>query len=207
MSGKAENNSNNMFSIPVRTTVVVIMLAMLGTILFTVFTYAHFYGRLNDSNDAVSSLATAYEEVRQEAIDAGRPDPGAIDEVVDEEDRRGLPGLDGEVGPRGPQGRSGDDGETGPAGPAGADGEDGTDGEQGPAGPQGEQGDTGTGGTSGTSGEPGPQGDQGPVGPQGPEGPTGSQGPAVESFTFTFLGIDYSCTDPEVDGSYACVPS
>lgn len=216
MPGEIEEKDPSMFSIPVRATVVVILVAMLTTIAFTVFTYAHFHGRLNDSTDAVASLATAYEEVRQEAISAGAPDPGAVSEVVDEESRRGLPGVDGEQGPRGPAGPPGDDGEDGqpgpigPVGPAGADGDDGLNGTSGPPGANGTNGVDGATGEPGPQGEPGAVGPQGPVGPEGPQGPqgeTGTQGPAVSSFTFTFLAVDYICTDPEADGTYACAPS
>lgn len=56
-------------------------------------------------------------------------------------------------------------------------------------------------GPGGPQGEPGPQGAQGLQGDQGPQGDPGSP-PA--SFTFTYLGIDYTCTDPDADGNYTC---
>lgn len=31
--------------------------------------------------------------------------------------------------------------------------------------------------------------------------------PGVDSFTFEYLGISYTCTDPEGDGNYGCSPS
>jgi hypothetical protein len=83
-------------------------------------------------------------------------------------------------------------------------------------GDRGFDGNDGINGTNGTNGADGP----GPTDQQvadavtvfctannncvGPKGDKGDRGPAVESFTFTFLGVPYTCTDPEMDGSYAC---
>jgi hypothetical protein len=50
----------------------------------------------------------------------------------------------------------------------------------------------------------GPAGETGADGPQGPVGAEGPQGPAPASFTFTFGGINYVCTDPDGDGNYQC---
>lgn len=46
------------------------------------------------------------------------------------------------------------------------------------------------------------------AGPPGPAGATGPAGPAVASFGFSPppTGPHYTCTDPEGDGTYECVP-
>lgn len=48
----------------------------------------------------------------------------------------------------------------------------------------------------------------GATGPAGPAGPQGVPGPAPASFGFSPppTGPHYTCTDPESDGTYACVP-
>lgn len=115
-----------------------------------------------------------------------------------------LPGLVGPAGPTGPQGPSGPAGATGPRGRPGADGAAGVGaaGDTGPAGP------TGPPGPAGPAGPPGPAGEQGAAGPQGPagdRGPAGADGQPPKSFTYTdSLGVTYTCTDPDNDGSYTC---
>ncbi|MGA8994775.1 MAG: collagen-like protein, partial [Nocardioidaceae bacterium] len=63
----------------------------------------------------------------------------------------------------------------------------------GATGPMGPQGPQGLAGNPGTPGAPGPQ------------GPQGSTGPAVSSWTFTYSGTTYTCSDGNADGDYDCV--
>lgn len=92
----------------------------------------------------------------------------------------------------------------GPVGPRGIDGKDGAAGEPGAAGPPGVTGTSGPPGTVGSPGDVGPQGPSGPQGMPGPQGPEGPTGPSPGSFTFTFEGINFVCTDPDGDGNYQC---
>jgi len=115
--------------------------------------------------------------------------------VSDADPVAGIPGEQGERGPAGPVGPSGPVGPVGPAGIPGGDGKDGAAGVSGPVGDIGQPGDPGP---AGAQGEPGPPGAQGEPGPQGPAGPP----PA--SFTFTWLGQTFTCTDPEQDGTAVC---
>ncbi|AYD86179.1 hypothetical protein SEA_BURRO_36 [Microbacterium phage Burro] len=104
------------------------------------------------------------------------------------------------TGPAGDRGATGETGETGPPGPAG------------PVGPPGSQGEPGVAGSSGNQGEPGATGPSGPAGPAGPQGEPGSPGatgPAGQSafpftFTFTYLGIPYTCTVTDNTTAAAC---
>lgn len=117
----------------------------------------------------------------------------------------GPQGDVGLMGPQGPRGATGAQGAQGPQGPRGKTGATGAsttgmDGSQGPPGPQGEAGPVGA---QGPQGQTGPQGQQGPAGPQGPQGP---QGESPNSITFTYLGVEYTCTDPDQDGNYQCTP-
>lgn len=125
----------------------------------------------------------------------------------------GKPGAVGPPGPQGERGETGRDGLTPPCyfAPTICVGPPGAQGISGMPGINGTNGVDGNPGTNGLNGEPGPQGIQGEPGVQGPQGEQGiqgsqgPQGPAVQSFTFTFLGVTYNCTDPEMDGSYSCV--
>jgi len=82
----------------------------------------------------------------------------------------------------------------------------------GPAGDKGDAGPTGSSGERGPKGDlgaTGPQGDAGATGATGDTGATGPQGPAIQSFTFTFVDgagnqQTLTCTDPEGDLTYAC---
>lgn len=141
--------------------------------------------------------------------DIGEPGPQG---PPGERGQQGIPGLmgargvDGQPGPIGPAGPTGPASTIpGPVGPRGADGTDGVDGDD--CTPDIE-------GCRGPQGEPGPKGDTGaasevpgPAGPAGAAGPQGEPGPAVESWTFTFMGIDYICTDPDEDRAYECAPA
>lgn len=111
--------------------------------------------------------------------------------------QQGIPGLPGQNGKDGQNGKPGAQGSPGPEGPyppcvAMPSACVGPQGPQGPAGPQGPVG---------------PAGPQGPSGNDGHDGSPGPQGPEPDSFTFTYMGVTYTCTDPEKDGSYACTPS
>jgi hypothetical protein len=110
----------------------------------------------------------------------------------------GRAGVEGAPGPMGGRGRRGERGATGRAGSDGADGRPGVAGSDGAVGP------AGTDGTDGKDGEDGVAGAKGDPGAAGPPGEQGPPGPPVESFTFTFLGTDYTCTDPDGDGDYTC---
>lgn len=68
-------------------------------------------------------------------------------------------------------------------------------------GPRGEQGPEGP---AGAPGSEGPTGPAGPAGAEGPPGPPGPQGPRIESFTFTYLGVTYTCRDDDGDSNYTC---
>jgi collagen triple helix repeat protein len=84
-------------------------------------------------------------------------------------------------------------------------------GAQGVPGPQGLPGSNGRDGIDGQPGAQGPQGEPGPAGPRGDTGSTGPQGPAgppPASWTWTFLGITYTCTrdtgSPDAAPTYTC---
>lgn len=100
--------------------------------------------------------------------------------------------IEGDPGPPGRQG---------PAGRPGRDGEDGTNGRPGSPGRPGEAGETGPPGPAGPPGEPGAPG------PAGPPGERGPAGPPPESWTFTHLGMTYTCTDADADRHYECTPT
>lgn len=127
----------------------------------------------------------------------------------------GTAGPQGPPGPQGspgPQGFSGSDGvnglngQPGPSGAPGAQGASGVDGQPGTAGQPGPNGSPGPSGATGAPGEVGPAGPQGDPGPEGSPGPTGPQGPAgyPASFSFTFLGVTWTCTDVDGDHAYTC---
>jgi hypothetical protein len=120
---------------------------------------------------------------------------------------RGIVGAPGPLGLMGPPGRSitGPVGPLGPIGPVGPPGEDGTDGRNGEDGERGAEGPEGPPGPEGAQGPPGTPG--GPPGPTGAAGPAGPPGPAMASFTFTFGGVTYVCTDPDANLAYDCAAS
>ncbi len=124
----------------------------------------------------------------------------------------GVPGKGGVVGAPGPIGAPGPTGAAG-KGIAGAPGPFGPVGPAGPVGPQGltglagqfgQKGDTGQPGQTGDTGAQGDTGPEGPQGPQGETGPQGEQGPPPDSFTFTFAGQNFTCTDSNGDGDFEC---
>lgn len=161
------------------------------------------------------------ERICPKAVDIVKGEPGAQGPqgeqgIPGESGVQGIQGPQGVPGETGPQGEQGDRGLTGPPGPigetgepgspgaSGRPGEDGSDGAPGAKGDQGQQGEQGEQGQQGDRGPEGPQGPAGPPGPEGPQGPAGPTGPEPESFSFVYLGIPYTCTDPENDGSYTC---
>lgn len=117
----------------------------------------------------------------------------------------GPPGQRGNPGPQGstgPQGMTGPVGSPGPRGPKGDPGQagvpavNGTPGKDGGQGPAGEQGPQGEQGERGEAGEPGPRGEQGQPGPRG-------ETPA--EWTFTHLGVTYTCRPVEAGSTtYRC---
>lgn len=102
----------------------------------------------------------------------------------------------------------GEPGETGPPGPVGPPGEDGRDGEPGPAGPVGPTGASGPAGPQGPAGEPGAEG---PAGPPGVAGEPGADGKPPASWTWTWLGVTYTCArdegSPTEAPTYTCRPA
>jgi hypothetical protein len=106
-----------------------------------------------------------------------------------------VPQVPGCTGPMGPGGQNGSQGQEGPSGPSG------TPGEPGP-GPSDDQVLAGV--SAYCTAHPvncmGPQGDPGEPGAQGPPGP------APTSLKFNFLGVPYTCTDPDGDTNYECSP-
>lgn len=124
----------------------------------------------------------------------------------------GPTGVQGERGPAGEDGRDATDAQVREGiaaycdarfrcqGPAGADGIDGSPGSNGVNGSDGQNG------AQGVPGPAGPQGELGPAGPQGIQGEPGPVGPAPASFSFTFLGVPYTCTNTGT-GDYTCTVS
>lgn len=163
---------------------------------------------------AITQLATALkttqDQLTQHGITPKAPPPATI--------VQGIPGAQGApgVGIQGPPGRDGVSpdptqiaalaasmvhpipGPSGPPGVAGVAGKDST-----VPGPQGVPGKDST--------VPGPQGVQGQPGQDstvpGPKGDKGDTGPAPSGWTFTFMGVTYSCA-PSSPGStqYSCQP-
>lgn len=132
-------------------------------------------------------------------------------EKVQQNPTEAIPGPKGE---KGDPGRDGVDGAS-IVGPKGDSGKDST--VQGPAGadsavpgPQGAPGKDST--VPGPPGERGPQGERGadstvpgPQGPAGERGPQGEPGSGPSSFSFTYLGMPYTCTpNPPGSSTYTC---
>ena len=163
--------------------------------------------------DAVTLLAHSVRELRQQVQSSGKtpiaPDPG--DTVPHLKDRKALslPGPVGPMGPSGLPGKAGKQGKAGDSGKAGADGSDGSDGSDGPDGADGKDGDKGDTGDRGPAGKDGSDGKEGSTGPKGDTGAKGDQGPKGEKgdppsgWTFSYLGITYTCT-PAGGGQYTC---
>lgn len=115
--------------------------------------------------------------------------------------RAGPAGQAGSPGPQGPAGSPGSPGQTG------RNGQNGNPGQNGPSGPTGRPG---LAGAPGAVGQPGAKGDPGATGPQGPRGdtgPAGATGPPPSSWTWTYLGVTYTCTQTAPAAStYNCTP-
>lgn len=147
--------------------------------------------------DALSRALTSEQDTLKD--NGETPNAPPADQIIDDPSVvRGLPGEDGRDGRNGSPGPSGPPGPTGPTGPSGSPGS---------PGPSGSPGPTGEEGAPGTSGDTitGPQGPQGDRGEKGETGERGATGPAPSRWTFTYGGIEYTCT-PVSEGSneYAC---
>lgn len=143
-------------------------------------------GRLLVNDRDLCAKAEQVQQNPTEAISGPKGDPGPA----------GRDGIDGAtvVGPRGDPGK--DSTIPGPPGadstvpgPPGAPGKDST--VPGPQGPRGERGADST--------------VPGPPGPAGERGPQGEPGAGPSSFTFTYLGMPYTCTpNPPGSSTYTC---
>lgn len=122
----------------------------------------------------------------------------------------GPQGIPGQTGRPGNTGNTGATGATGSPGVAGRDGATGATGSQGQPGQDGQTGAVGPAGPAGKDGQDGAPGPVGPAGPAGPPGQNGSDGKPPTSWTFTYLGVTYTCTRNNTDDSsptYSCTPS
>ena len=109
---------------------------------------------------------------------------------------QGVPGRDGSAGKDGEPGK--DSTVPGPAGQPGKDGLPGADSTV--PGPPGQAGAPGA-----DSIVPGPAGPPGPQGPAGPAGRDGQDGTGPSSFSFTYLGMPYTCApNPPGSSTYTC---
>lgn len=183
--------------------VVVVLLIVGGVFLWSV---------QRDRDRVADELATAHTDIAELAsalatvsgqVEALGGEP-AVEVEAGVDGPELVPGPQGETGQRGPQGPEGDPGPPGPVGPMGAMGADGLAGPDGAPGSDGEvgaPGETGPAGTAGAPGPPGPQGEPGPAGAQG------DPGPPPESWSFTWLGTTWTCTDPDGDLAYECTPT
>lgn len=178
--------------------VVVACIAWMGLVLYGAQrSRSQLAGDLADARSDLDAMADGVQQLRGQ-VDALGGDP-VVD--LEEGDRgpvpvevpgpQGPPGAVGEPGPPGPQGETGPVGPVGPPGSAGTDGVNGVDGVD---------------GQDGADGAAGPQGEPGPAGPQGDTGPEGEPGPAPTSWTFTWVGTEWRCEDPDGDLSYECSP-
>jgi len=169
-----------------------------------------------EKNTAQANSQTLAQDIQTVCASQGRllvndRDLCAKAEQVQQNPTEAIPGPKGDPGPPGRDGNSivGPRGEAGKdstvPGPAGADssvpgprGERGADSTvPGPAGPPGPAGADST--------VPGPQGPPGERGPAGADGQPGATGPAPSSFTFTYLGMPYTCTpNPPGSTTYTC---
>lgn len=168
-----------------------VFLAIAGALFFVILPT----GRTAEKADERSSDNLAF--LRGEKGLPGVPGRNGVD---------GAPGPTGLPGPVGGAGRPGPPGAPGPAGRRGPDGPTGVDGPPGDPGQttQGDRGEPGKDGRDGVDGNPGPAGPDGPAGPQGAPGPQGSR---PDSFSFTYLGTTYTCSDADGDGHYDCSPA
>ena len=172
-----------------------------------------------EKNTAQANSQTLAQDIRTVCASQGRllvddRDLCAKAEKVQQNPTEAIPGPKGDPGP---PGRDGVDGDT-IVGPSGVDGKDST-----VPGPRGEAGADSTvpgpagppGADSTVPGPPGPAGPQGaagadstvpgPAGPAGERGPAGEPGSGPSSFTFTYLGMPYTCTpNPPGSSTYTC---
>lgn len=106
--------------------------------------------------------------------------------------RRVYKGAPGETGPIGPQAPPGVASKPGPTGDTGASGANG------PIGPAAEPG------AAGSVGAPGQDGAPGKDGATGADGAPGKDGQPPGSWTFTYFGQTYTCSDNDHNGAYEC---
>jgi outer membrane murein-binding lipoprotein Lpp len=156
--------------------------------------------RSSDVDRLADSLDATRAQLEQLGVEPAAPPPEV---VVDQRGDAGPQGPAGRAGEPGPPGPTGDPGTDGAPGVGGRPGEPGTTGAAGTPGPVGATGATGEPGSTGAPGEPGPAGPQGDPGPAGPDGQPGSP---PTSWTFTWLGTTWTCTDPDGDLAYTCTP-
>lgn len=103
---------------------------------------------------------------------------------------------------------SGPAGSPGPAGQPGVSGRSGARGSPGPTGSNGHPGPTGGPGAPGATGQQGVPGPTGPSGAPGKDGADGHTGPPPSGWTWTYLGVTYTCTQTASGSTeYNCQPS
>lgn len=198
---------------PPRWAFLVLAVLILGALSFMV------YDKLSttaDKNTAQANSQTLAQDIQTVCATQGKlmvddRDLCVKAEQVQQNPTEAIPGPKGDPGP---PGRDGEDGRT-VVGPKGEPGKDST--VPGPAGadstvpgPQGAPGKDAT--VPGPPGERGLQGERGadstvpgPQGPAGERGPQGEPGSGPSSFTFTYLGMPYTCTpNPPGSSTYTC---
>ena len=191
----SQDKGEPVFGFSLRLLVFLFLLMTLGT--FFAFGYSLWYFTEQDrkNDDDVAAL-------QDQVIDLG--EEPVIKPIPGERGEQGDKGERGERGPRGERGERGPTGDTGAQGPPGNQGATGPPGASGVPGPQGPEGPPGDPGETGPQGSPGPQGE---IGETGATGSPGQDGEPPDSFTFTYLLTQYTCTDPEGDGHYTCEPT
>lgn len=147
-------------------------------------------------------LFDAYQELAVDCASAddcftSAPDPEDVPEATQgERGEQGEPGPRGNSGPPGPRGPAGDDGDSGPPGTPGRAGSDGS------------AGSAGNPGSDGAAGPSGPAGPPGAPGTPGADGTPGAAGQPPATWSFSVLGIPYTCTRAEpfdpATPTYAC---
>lgn len=193
-----QQEDDTKIDIPVRSAIILVIILFILTIAIVVVSNIV---RSRETSDLRDQLTTQDVVIGQlsEQLNSHGLEPDVPKEVLKEiEARQGEQGPVGPQGPRGPQGPQGIQGEQGIQGDQGVPGQNGT------SGINGTDGADGTDGATGPQGEPGEPGPQGPQGEPGPQGPQGEPGQDPESFTFTYLGVTYTCADGDGDNNYTC---
>lgn len=181
----------------------VVALAILA---WVVITMQQLGNDLRTANDARDALASQVQKLGGKPV-AGPPgsrgEPGET-----------VVGPSGSPGPTGPPGPSGQPAPTltpspGASGASGEPGKPGADSTvAGPVGPSGQPGADST--IPGPAGPAGPAGQDGADGQDGTDGRDGADGKPPASWTFTYLGVTYTCRPvddfDESDPRYDCEP-